>query len=327
MPIITLASLCQNFLNRIRPLNGKYDLIIEKELIKKIQQLDEIISRLYSSNNLRIYDPLEGGMLRGNIASRKNKLEHWNGKDEFVELFCNQNNLNREVGFSRAIFNERLIKFKVDKNDKTHELKFLSYESPLIRKKAKNLNNDIGNPFARCDLIALYKNSVAALEVKVDPYSNRTRLPFALLATFFYGHILNRISKEYNKTEFISEIAFCAKEFGLKKYYLTDNFEIIYYIGAPKSYFYGYIIDKKEKPQRYFYTQIWLSETRNIETAIYRLNEYFPKFGGYISFGQTENDVIDGGQSKISVPKLKNSKVQNSLYRSITELIEDYKTH
>jgi hypothetical protein len=326
MTKIKLASLCQDFLNRIMPLNGKYDIIIEKELNKIIQQLDDIISRLYRSNNLRIFDPREGGMFRGNIDSRKNKLEHWNEKDEFVELFCNQSNLNKEVGFSRALFNSRSIEFNGLKNDEAHELKFLSYESPLIRKKTANLNKDIGNPFARCDLIAIDKNKIATVEVKVDSYGNNTRLPFALLEAFFYGYILNRISKKYGKSELIAEAEFCAREFGLDKYNLTDNFEIIYYIGAQKSYFSGYIIDKKEKPQRYLYTQNWLFETKNIEKAISKLNTNLPKFGGYIVFSQTEKDVINGGKSRIPVPKFENSQLLNFLYQTISELIQDYKT-
>ena len=232
----------------------------------------------------------------------------------------------RAIAFGvQQIFSHKVTVRSIDKNDKIHELKFLSYESPLIRKKVGNLNNDIGNPFARCDLIALYKINVSALEVKIEPYSISTRLPFALLESFFYGHILNRISKEYNKTEIISEIAFCAKEFGLKKYNLTDYFEINYYVGAPKSYFFGYLIDKNDKLKKYLFTQTWLSETKNIERAISRLNGIFPRFGGYIVIGKTEMDVKDKGQSKVPVPILKYSKFPNSIYYSITDLIDDFK--
>lgn len=106
----SLGSLCTGFMTKIRKLKGKYDPSIEENLHGYVVSLEQVVHALKKDDNLRIHDAKTGGVLRGDISSRKDKMELWNDEDRFVTLLCDIENLKREVGFSRALFNSRTLK-------------------------------------------------------------------------------------------------------------------------------------------------------------------------------------------------------------------------
>jgi hypothetical protein len=317
-----LRFLCEEFVNSIKFLEGNYDRFIEEKLIEKKIEIDKIIYELEYSNNLRLYDPVVGGMLRGNISSRKNVREHWNDQNEFLELFCEEKNLNREVGFERALFNLGSIEYNKHKENISHHLNILSYESPLVRKKKGNLNVQIGNPFARCDLIGVTLNNLLALEIKTNPYNQNTNLPFALIESLFYGYILSYHANGKNRSEVLAEVNFCKSEYRKNSAEISKNFDVLYSIGAPKKYFESYKNNKNRK--RNYFSRLWLSEARNIEVAIVKLKDHFPDFGGYFVFSQSEQNVTDSSNLSMPVPVFKDQKAPIWCYNSITDIIEDF---
>lgn len=322
----TLRNICKEIIDCIEPLEGEYDSIIEDELIKGKQKIDKIINELKHCDNLLLHHPKRGGLLRGDIRSRKNEREHWDNQNNFIELCCIEEKLKSEEGFHRALFNLKSYNYTNFKTKKIQKLDLLSYQSPLIRKKNK-LNPKIGRLFARCDLVGVGEKYLATIEIKVVPYGENTRLPFALLESLFYGYILQQHAEGQNRLDLQQEANFCKREYGREKIKLDKNFDVYHFIGAPQNYFKGYIIDKNEKLTKYFNTKKWLSQAASIENATKKLKDIFPKFGGYFLFYQSEIDVVDKGRFRLPVPGFIRWDEPVLHFNSIEEILKACKEH
>jgi len=278
-----LVGLIQPILTEIRQkkFNDKTINNFKKDIIRNLEKLSQ-------TNDLRIFDNKEGGILRGPVKSRK-KYE------KGTELLCDPNFMEHgrgkkpsEVPYMKALFNAR----KIDRFD------LIAYETPLMRKKTKKKNKEISGRSVSCDLLGLdrARNELCCIEVKTVPDTNTTFVPYALLEGFAYAVCLNWIS-ENNFDELMKEVEFCCNSFGIKPL-LEKPSKISFAIAAPyDDYFQPYVNQKFE-----YFTEKWLAR-RLYEINILE-NALKGTFSEYIVLLQGTNKVTRKTIGKFVKPQI-----------------------
>ena len=289
-----LCDILTHFMQELRKNIRKEDAELKGRWETFKKELSYIYDTLLTNGNLRIHDPETGGIFRGHIQSRKKNKEFWN--KEFEGLLCRQENLNGEVGYSRAMFNRKFIDIEDTINDSTDTIIFLAYEAPLLRKISDKYNRKIDSKFAKCDLIGLHNNSIAAIEVKVEPELYTTYLPHALVESFAYGYYLNRHFRDNNTNLINSEIRLCLDQFNFDiNMNRTDMYNVEYFVAAPVDYFSTYF-HGGGKSQKWY--DLRIKEVLRLEDVICNCKSAEPKFGGYLLIDQSKSDVVNGIDSK-----------------------------
>jgi len=297
--------------------------LLQKKWKRTLKELDYIYEQLKIYNNLRIHDPETGGVLRGDVSSRKANKELWEEQIKFVSLLCSEENLNTEIGYSRALFNNKYIKIENKKNGDIQRMNLVAYEAPVVRKKSNKLNRDINSRFAQCDLIGQYNNYMIAIEVKIEPEKYGTYLPQALVESFAYGYFLNYHIQSDNTPLFKSEINLCLEQFHPNLNIQThDSYQIEYIVAAPREYFMVYFTGNNKSQEWYKRRRI---ETRKIEELIFNKEPSFPKFGGYLVINKSHDDVIDqfNLKSKNCLPMFDTPLTVAALYPDFSALESD----
>jgi hypothetical protein len=285
-----LGKIIERFMQGLRKNIRVEDPEIEKRWSFFKEELGVIYDALKAQNNLRIHDPITGGIFRGNVQSRIQHKEHWD--PGFKGLLCHRKNLNGEVGYSRAIFNKKCFDVIDPMNRPAGRVAMVAYEAPLLRKKTDKLNREIDSKFAKCDLIGLFNNSLAAIEVKVEPEQYATYLPYALVESFAYGYYLNRHLRDGNSGAINSEMRFCLDQFNVGA--ITENLDelnVEYFVAAPVKYYATYLLGG-EKSDKWYTLRI--EEIRRIERLIFNHQPSDPQFGGYLAINRSQSDVAGG---------------------------------
>ena len=103
--------------------------------------------------------------------------------DPLPQALVDEENLQREVGLSYALFNAR------SRLELPDNCRFISWEAPLLR----STENIPRAPRVRCDLIAYDADAktLVAVEVKFDPNQEDTNIQSGLLQAIEYGYILD----------------------------------------------------------------------------------------------------------------------------------------
>lgn len=318
----TLNGFIETFMKYLRN-NGPNDPFLQNEWDKFYENIEDILFQLKLKDNLRLHDKKTGGVLRGNISSRKDNQEVWTNHNTFSELSCIEEKLKSEIGYSRALFNNQLIKIRIKGKEEIKNLNLIAYESPLIRKKKEWLNDNISNNFAICDLIGLLNNSLFAIEVKINPEGYSTCLSHALVESFAYGYYLNCHSQDKNLLQLNQEIRLCMEHFRkISNIKLYDSYKVKYIVAAPRSYYYSYFHGEKKNKKWY---NLRVNETIKIESILPKGNRSFPKFGGYLLIDKNSEDVVN--QSNLDpqncIPNFNSSLGIGLLYPDISTLIND----
>lgn len=292
------------------------------ETFKK--ELGSIYDILLANGNLRIHDPESGGIFRGHIQSRARNKEIWDKK--FKGLLCSRENLNGEVGYSRAMFNRKFLDVKDSRVDSIGRMILVAYEAPLLRKITDKSNREIDSKYAKCDLIGLHNNSIAAIEVKVEPEHYTTYLPHALVESFAYGYYLNRHLQDNDISLINSEIQLCSDQFNFDiNKYIGDSYNVEYFVAAPVDYFATYFFGGKKSKKWY---ELGIKEVLRIEEIILNSIPTKPKFGGYLTINQSKMDVVNSFDSKSNncYPEFTESTFEVKKYSNIISIKNAIKT-
>jgi hypothetical protein len=282
---------------------------VSNEIDKFKDQLGKQLKILEASKDLRVYDKTNGGALRGPIKSRK-KYES-NGK-----LLCDigymtygSGGVPSEVPYMRALFNGRIM----------DAYKIIAYETPLMRKKEKNINEDISGREVSCDLMGIKGNELCCIEVKTVPDKPATNLPYALLEGFAYATCLNWLLKNKNySNEINNEVELCCKTFGLHPPSQSVS-KATFAIAAPKDdYFKPYAIEKMAG-----HSPEWFKRRKNeaglIQKAI--LKNYKDLFAGYIVVSCSVRDCGWNKTNKANIVEpIFNKKNDFTHYKSMAEI-------
>ena len=318
---IKLNTLIESFMQYLRK-NGINGPFLQNEWNKFQKGIEDIFFQLKRTDNLKLHHKKDGGILRGDIDTRKKEQEVWK-HNVFSELSCLEENLKSEIGYTRALFNNQLIKIEIEGKKETKNLHLIAYEAPLLRKKCGKLNKNISNIFAKCDLIGLNNNSLFAIEVKTNPDNNSTFLPYALVASFAYGYYLNCHVQDDNLLQLNSEIQLCLEQFRrISKIKLYDSYKVKYIVAAPRSYYNSYFHGEKKNKKWY---NLRLNETKKIESFLPKRNKSFPKFGGYLLIDKNSEDVVDQSNfdSQNCIPNFNSPLDIGLLYPDISALIKE----
>jgi hypothetical protein len=286
------------------------------ETFKK--ELGSIYDILLANGNLRVHDPESGGIFRGHIQSRTQNKEIWDKK--FKGLLCRKENLNGEVGYSRAMFNKKFLDVKNSMDDSTERMALIAYEAPLLRKITDKLNREIDSKFAKCDLIGLHNNSIAPIEVKVEPDLYSTYLPHALVESFAYGYYINRHLQDSNIGLINSEIHLCLDQFNFDiNMHIGDSYNVEYFVAAPVDYFATYFLGG-EKSQKWY--ELRINEVLRLEDILLNNKSTEPKFGGYLTIDQSKTDIVNGidSQSNNCYPEFDKSTIAVKKYSDIVSI-------
>ena len=316
----TLSNNITKFMQNLRKMKERKDPLLKESWVTYKRNLDIIINELKENQNIRVHDSETGGVFRGPLSSRKQNKELWENPNKFVGLLCRVENLNGEVGYSRALFNQKNMDIENKKSGNIQRMNLLAYEAPLLRKQSDRLNIDIDSKFAKCDLIGLYDNYLYAVEVKIEPEEYSTYLPHAMVESFAYGYYLNKIIEEASIRLFNSEIRLCLKSFHPNLNILTqDSYQVEYIVAAPRGYFATYFYGKNKSQEWY---RLRISEVMKIEKLFFNEGSSSPKFGGYLIMEKSHNDVIDklNLKSKICLPNFDSPLSIASLYPDFSTL-------
>jgi hypothetical protein len=307
-------------MQNLRKMKGRGAPLLKESWVTYKRDLDSIINELKENQNIRVHDSETGGVLRGHSSSRKKNKELWDNQNKFVGLLCRVENLNGEVGYSRALFNQKNMAIEDKKSGNIQRMNLLAYEAPLLRKQSDGLNTDIDSKFAKCDLIGLYDNYLYAIEVKIKPEEYSTYLPHAMVESFAYGYYLNKIIEEESIRLFNSEIRLCLKSFHPNSNILAqDSYQVKYIVAAPRGYFARYFYGKNKSQEWY---RLRISEVKKIEKLLFNEGSSSPKFSGYLIMENSHNDVIDkfNSKSKICLPNFNSPLSVASLYPDFSTL-------
>lgn len=278
-------------MQNLRKMREKEDPLLKENWIIFKENLDSIINELKANYNIRIHDSETGGVLRGHIPTRQQNKELWENQSKFVGLLCRKENLDSEVGYSRALFNNKNIEIEDKTNGYIQHIDLIAYESPLLRKKSDRINKDIDSKFAKCDLIGLYEDLLFAIEVKIEPEEYTTYLPHALVESFAYGYYLNNHVQFNNIPLFNSEIHLCLEQFHPNLIIQTqDSYQVKYIVAAPKNYFMTYFFGQNKSQEWYERRK---NETMKIEKLLFNEKSTFPKFGGYLTIDKSHENVMN----------------------------------
>lgn len=272
------------------------------------EEIEARLSTLSNSGDLRVHDSNKGGILRGPVNSRRNReiLEQIKGQQRKV-LTCKtgymthckkQHMVKNQVGgvpsevpYMRALFNAASM----------GDYNLLAYETPLMRKKTKNENPEIKGRAVSCDLLGINEkvDELCCIEVKTDPDSSMTVLPYALIEGFAYAVCLRWIKTNVPGLLF-NEIKLCCDAFGFA-YPKKVPEKITFAIAGPvDNYFMPYSSRKLNG-----HTDEWFKrreiEAKAIEDCIY---SYYPDyFAGYILLSPKITDVAPQPTNKTGIIK------------------------
>ena len=284
-------------------------------ILKK--ELSNIYDILSDSDNLRVHDPESGGILRGHIQSRTQNKEIWDKK--FKGLLCSEENLNGEVGYSRAMFNAKFFDIKDSSKNSVERMLIVAYEAPLLRKKSDKSNREINSKFAKCDLIGLTNNNISAIEVKVEPEQYDTYLPHALVESFSYGYYLNRHLEDKDFRLINSEIELCSDQFNFDiNQDIGDSYNVEYFVAAPIDYFTTYFIGGGKSKKWY---ELRVKEALRLEEILLNSAAAKPKFGGYLAINKCKTDVVNNSDKvKYCYPEFTESTIEVKQYSNLMSL-------
>jgi|GEM_PF-2451085 len=140
---------------------------LKKEIEKDLKCLSDNQNLRVCSNKKAGWKKNDGGCL---LPCRKNRTPTGN-------LSCSNNaKPEEEVVFERAIFNSGELS--------GYEL--LTYEAPFFRHGKNNKGSEISTSSVKCDLVGLKKKEFCCIELKTNPNSPVTQIPYALLEAFSY---------------------------------------------------------------------------------------------------------------------------------------------
>ena len=196
----------------------------------------------------------------------------------------------------------------------------VSYESPLVRKKTDRATFHVSRNFAKCDLVAIADDLIAAVEVKTEPDKYGTCLPHALIEALAYGYLLSFHIRKDDIGKLNDEIGLCVRHYrrqsGIRE---KVEYKVACYVAAPKRYFVEHFVASKKSKKWY---DIRLSETRNIERVLTLPDFKHLSFRGYIVTSQSENDVFDMNKYDIQwcIPEFDHIENFASHYFTIDDL-------
>jgi hypothetical protein len=218
------------------------------------------------------------------------------------------------------MFNRKFLDLKDSMGGSIGRMLLIAYEAPLLRKITDKLNREIDSKYAKCDLIGLHNNSIAAIEVKVEPELYTTYLPHALVESFAYGYYLNRHLQDNDISLINSEIQLCADQFNFDiNKYIGDSYNIEYFVAAPVDYFATYFFGG-EKSKKWY--EFRIKEVLRIEEIILNSIPAKPKFGGYLTIDQSKMDVGNSLNSKFNncYPEFTESNFEVKKYSNIISI-------
>ena len=258
-------------------------------------EIEERLIILYQSQDLRIFDGVNGGALRGPIKSRhKYEINHNNKQ----LICCDPRNIvdNKiEVPYSRALFNSRYLGF----------YHLISYEAPLMRKLTKDTNPEISSRQISCDLVGMYKNEICCIEVKVQPFTEACRPTYALLEGLAYCICLNWLLR-INPLDVSQEINLCCKSFGVKASNLPGK--VTFAVAGPINDYFMPYWQMKGQSEEWFKRR--KREIESIEEVI--LSEYEQYFSGYLAIATPSKTIKTqsiGTDENCVIPLVPNSSI------------------
>ena len=307
-----LSNIINSFIDNNLKNTGKTHEHVKEQLDDACANINKMLDIIKNDVNLLIHHKKRGGVLRGNIPSRRDTCEK---SDRLIcskkYIVSHKNQIDKaekhekafagsEVLFERAIFNQKARDIKITNHDKEKNIKLIAWEAPLLRNdqdlsKKNSRPSKVSSRAIRCDLVGIntHKKTLYCIELKTRPDQESTRPAYGLIEAFAYGSfLLSHIQDKSKLQEITDEINLCISDYCKHPEKLKlgniKNYKVEYIVAAPKSYF-EYIIKKSRTVTRRSRIKEGVKEVKMIEKLLTKSKHL--AFAGYLILNKNPKDV------------------------------------